>query len=72
MEKESGYLLSSNGFLGGPENYSLCKTMVDHDQQRIETRGDREVSDEVTGDLLEEMGGTRLDRGQQGDGGVHV
>ena len=37
--------LDSDGFLGGAENYSLYKAMVDHNQQRIKARGNREVSD---------------------------
>ena len=47
VEKEGSYPLSGDGFLCGAENYPLRKAMVDHDQQQIKTRGDREVSDEV-------------------------
>ena len=41
------------GYDSRAENYPLCKAMVDHDQQGIEARGDGEVSDELTTDLLE-------------------
>ena len=37
--KEGGYPLSSDAFLGGAENHPLCKTMVDHNQQGMETGG---------------------------------
>ena len=53
MEKEGSYPLGGDCFLGGAENYPLCKAMVDHDQQRIKTRGSREVSDQIIRDLLE-------------------
>ena len=48
MEKESCYPLSSDGFLGGAENYFLCKAMVNHNQKRVKTRRGGEVGDEVT------------------------
>ena len=72
MEKEGGSPFSSDGFLCGAENYPLCKAMVDHNQQGIETRGSREVSDEVTGDLLEGMRCMGIDWGEWGNGGMHV
>ena len=56
VEKERGYAFSGDGFLRGAENYPLCKPMVDHDQEGIEASGDREVGDEVAGDLLERAG----------------
>ena len=55
VEKEGSYPFGSDGFLCGAENHPLCKAMVNHNQQGIETRGDREVSDEVTRDLLERV-----------------
>ena len=72
MEKEGSYSLGEDGFLCGVENYPLCKAMVDHNQQRIETRGSGKVSDEVAGDLLEGVRCTGFDQGEQEDGGVHV
>ena len=72
VEKEGGYPFCSDGFLSGAENYPLCKAMVDHDQQRIEARGSRKVSDKVTGDLLEWARGMRFDWGEWGNSGVHV
>ena len=53
VEKEGGYPFYSDSFLYGAENYPLSKAMVNHDQQRIKTRGHREVGDKVIGDLLE-------------------
>ena len=72
MEKEGGYPLSGDGFLGRAENYPLCKAIVDHNQQGIETRGNREIGDEVIGDLLEGMRCERLDQGEQRNGGMCV
>ena len=34
-EKEGCYPFSSDGFLGGAENYPLCKAMVNHNQERV-------------------------------------
>ena len=72
VEKEGGDSFGGDGFLGGAKNYPLSKPMVYHDHERIEARGNREVHDKVTRDLLK---GTRSNRfnGQQGGyGGVHV
>ena len=53
VEKEGGDSLSGDGFLSGAKNHPLCKPMVDHDQERIEARGNRKISDKIAGDLLE-------------------
>ena len=53
VEKEGRDPFGGNGFLGRAKNYPLSKPMVYHDQERIEARGDREVRDKVTRDLLE-------------------
>ena len=57
VEKEGGNSLSGDGFLGGAKNHPLSKAMVDHDQERIKVGGDREIGDEITGNLLEGVGG---------------
>ena len=72
MEKEGSYSFSGDCFLGRAENYPLCKAMVDHNQQRIETRGGREVGDKVARDLLEGARGVGFNWGEQQDGGVSV
>ena len=72
MEKESGNPFGGDHFLSGAENYPLCKAMVDHDQQRIKARGSREVSDEVTRDLLEGAQCVGLDQGEQRNSEVCV
>ena len=46
--------------------------MVNHDQQRVETRGKQEVGDKVTRDLLEGAGCMGLDQGERGNGGMCV
>ena len=62
MEKEGGDPFGGNRFLGRAENHPLSKPMVYHDQERIEARGDREIRDKVTGNLLEGAGGDGFDR----------
>ena len=57
MEKEGCNPFGGDGFLGRAKNYPLSKPMVDHDQERIEARGHREIRDEVAGDLLKGAGG---------------
>ena len=72
VEKEYSYPFGGDHFLSGAENYLFSKTMVNHDQQRIETRGGGEVGDEVTGDLLEGARGTGFDQSKWGNGGMCV
>ena len=48
VEKEGGDSFGGDRFLGRAKNYPLSKPMVYHDQERIETRGDREVRDKIT------------------------
>ena len=62
MEKKRGDPFGGNGFLGRAKNHPLSKPMVYHDQERIEARGDWEIRDEVTGNLLEGTGGDGFDR----------
>ena len=57
MEKEGGNPFGSNGFLGRAKNHPLSKSMVDHNQERIEARGDREIRDKIAGNLLEGVRG---------------
>ena len=61
VEKEGGDSLGGDGFLGRAKNHPLSKPMVDHDQERVKARGDREISDEIAGDLLEGAGGDGFD-----------
>ena len=72
MEKEGGDSLSGDRFLGRAKNHPLSKSMVYHDQERIKVRGDREIHDEITGNLLEGTGGNRFNGRQGGYGGVCV
>ena len=72
MEERDCYSFGGDDFLCGAENYPLCKAMVNHNQQRIKARGSGEVSDEVTGGLLEGTGGVRLNWGEWRNGGVGV
>ena len=59
VEKEGGDSFGGDGFLGRAKNHPLSKPMVDHDQERIEARGDREICNKIAGNLLE---GARSDR----------
>ena len=47
----------SDGFLRRAKNHPLSKPMVDHDQKRIEARGEGKVGNKVTRDLLEQARG---------------
>ena len=60
MEKEGGDPFGGDGFLGRAKNYPLSKPMVDHDQERVEARGDREIRDKIARDLLERARGDGL------------
>ena len=57
VKKECGDSFGGDGFLSRAENHPLSKPMVYHDQERIKTRGDREIRDKITRDLLEGAGG---------------
>ena len=72
VEEEGSDPLGGDGFLGRAKNDPLSKPMVDHDQERIEARGDREVRDKVTRDLLEGARSDRFNGRQGGCGGVRV
>ena len=61
VEKEGGDSFSGNGFLSRAKNYPLSKPMVDHDHERIEAGGHREIRDKVAGDLLEGARGDGFD-----------
>ena len=57
VKKEGGDSFGGNGFLSRAKNHPLSKPVLDHNQERIEARGDWEVGDKVTGNLLEGLGG---------------
>ena len=71
FEKEFGYSLGVDGFSAWDENYPLRKAMVDHDQERIKTRGRWKVSDKVNRELLKQataVGGNWRERRDSGVG----
>ena len=72
MEEKSGYPLSGGGFLGRTEDYPLRKSVVDHDQQRVEALGRRKIGDEIARDLLKQAGarGGNRDKGWGGGMGI--
>ena len=72
LEKDLGDVRHGGSFVARAENYPLRKTMVYHDQDRIITVGEGQVSDEIHGDLLEGAGAFRRDGRQGGVGGVGV
>ena len=45
VEEKGGDSFGGDGFLSRAENYSLSKPMVNHDQERIKARRDREIGD---------------------------
>jgi hypothetical protein len=66
VKEKGGNPFSGDGFFGRAQNHPLSKAMVDHDQKRIEAVRKREVSDKVTGQLLEGTRGRGLNRGERG------
>ena len=72
MKKEGGDSFGGDGFLGRAKNHPLSKSMVYHDQERIEVRGNGEIRDKIAGDLLERARGDGLDGRKGGYGGVCV
>ena len=48
------------------------KPMVNHNQERVKARGGWQVSDQVTRDLLERLGGEEADGSEGGNGGMGV
>ena len=72
MKEEVGDSFCGDGFLGRIENHPLSKSMIDHDQERVKAGGEGKVGDKITGDLLEQVGGSQVDRGEGQNGGMHV
>ena len=62
IKKQLSDSCSIDGFLARCKNYPLSKAMVDHNHDRIKSRGKREVSDEVNGHLFKRESGSGLDR----------
>ena len=71
-EKDLSNVRCRGGFVARGENYPLRKTMVYHDQNGIIAVGEREVGDEVHGDLLERARAFGGDWGEWGMGRVGV
>jgi len=72
FEKEGSDAGSVNSFKTRDENHPLHKPMVDHDQNRVKTRGERKIHDHVTRDLLEQAGGGGQDGTEPRDSWVCV
>ena len=72
VKEKGSYPFRGDHCLSEAENYLLHKAMVNHDQQRVKTQGDGEVSDEVARDLLEGARGMGLDWREWGNSGVCV
>ena len=53
VEEKGCDSFGNDGFLHWAKNHPLSKSMVYHDQERIEARGRGEIGDEITGNLLE-------------------
>ena len=62
VKKQLSNSCSVNGLLARCKNYPLSKAMVDHDHDRVKSRGRREVGDEVDGELFERERDIGLDR----------
>ena len=72
VEKQLGNSCSVNGLLARCKNYSLSKAMVNHDHNRIKSRGGREGGDEVNGELFKGERDSGLDREERRYDGVSV
>ena len=72
VEKEGCDPFGGDGFLGGAQNYPLSKSMVYHDHERVEARGDREVRDKIAGDLLKRARGDGFNGRKGRYGGVCI
>ena len=70
VEKELGNSICINHFGTRGKNYPLCKAMVDHDHQRIESVGQGKISDEINQELFEGKGGGGGDWSEGVDGWV--
>ena len=51
------------------EDYPLRKSVVDHDQQRVEALGRRKIGDEIARDLLKRAGARGGNRDKGGEAG---
>ena len=72
FKEKLGGSSSINGFGAGNKDYPLRKAMVNHDQDRIKTRGGKKVCDEVDRELVEgERSGGR-DGMERRRGGVSI
>jgi hypothetical protein len=65
FEKELCHSCGIHIFVTRGDNHPLHKPMVNYNHDRVEAKGDREVSDQVHRDLLEWTSGRR-DKGSQG------
>ena len=63
VQEKGDDAFGGNRFLLRAKNHPLSKPMVDHNQERIKARGQGEIGDEVTGDLLERARCKGFDRG---------
>ena len=72
VEKEYSNTFGSDVLLCGTENHPLSKPMVNHDQEGIKSSRKGEVSDEVTGDLLEGARCQGANGGERGNSRVSI
>ena len=72
VKKQLGNSCSIDGLLARCKNYPLSKAMVDHDHDRIKSRGRREIGDEVNRELLKGESDDRFDGKQRRCNGMSV
>jgi len=72
FEKQGSNAGSVDSFVTRDENHPLHKPMVNHDQNRVKTRGKWQIRDHVAGNLLEQAGGGERDRAKPRDSWVSV
>ena len=71
-EEQGGDPGSIDGFLGRAENHPLSKPIVNHNQKGIKTVREREVGDQITGDLLKGVGAGGWNGEKWGTGRVSI
>ena len=71
-DSEVDFNFCGDGFLSGAENHPLSKPMVNHDQKRVKAIEEGKVSDEITGDLLEQAGSNWANESEGGNGEMCV
>ena len=72
FEKEFGHSFGIYGFSAWSENYPLRKTVVNHDHERIISTRGQEISNQINGQLLKQLGAVGGNGRECGDSQVGI